>query len=106
MTRSSTLILAASLASAFAAISAPAFADDMKFSAGAGEKIEKMKDGTEKCFGVALKGENNCAAGAGTTCAGTSKIDYQGNAWRLVPAGTCTMIKTPKGHGSLTEIKA
>ena len=60
----------------------------------------------EKCFGVALKGENNCAAGAGTTCAGTSKIDYQGNAWRLVPAGTCTSITTPKGHGSLTEIKA
>jgi uncharacterized membrane protein len=34
----------------------------------------------EKCFGVALKGMNDCAAGPGTTCAGTSKIDYQGNA--------------------------
>lgn len=106
MTRSSTLVLAASLASAFAGISAAAYADDIKFSAGAAEKIEKMKAGTEKCFGVALKGENNCAAGAGTTCAGTSKVDYQGNAWRLVPAGTCVTIKTPKGMGSLTEIKA
>ena len=56
----------------------------------------------EKCYGVALAGKNDCAAGAGTTCAGTSKVDYQGNAWKLVPAGTCTTIKTPKGTGSLT----
>ena len=34
----------------------------------------------EKCFGVAMKGKNDCAAGPGTTCAGTAKIDYQGNA--------------------------
>ena len=106
MTRTSSLVIAASLASALGAFAAPAFADDMAFSAKPGEKLEAMKAGTEKCFGVALKGENNCAAGAGTTCAGTSKIDYQGNAWRLVPAGTCVSIKTPKGHGSLTEIKA
>ena len=106
MTRTSSLVLAASLASALGAFAVPASADDMKFSAKAGEKLDMVKSGTEKCFGVALKGENNCAAGAGTTCAGTSKIDYQGNAWRLVPAGTCTSITTPKGHGSLTEIKA
>ena len=43
----------------------------------------------EKCFGVSLAGQNDCAAGPGTTCAGTSKVDYQGNAWTLVPAGTC-----------------
>ena len=42
----------------------------------------------EKCYGIALKGQNDCAAGAGTTCAGTSKVDYQANAWKLVPAGT------------------
>jgi uncharacterized membrane protein len=106
MTRTSSLVLAASLASALGAFAVPSFADDMMFSAKAGEKLESMKAGTEKCFGVALKGENNCAAGAGTTCAGTSKTDYQGNAWRLVPAGTCVTMKTPKGHGSLTEIKA
>ena len=46
----------------------------------------------EKCYGVALAGENDCAAGAGTTCAGTSKVDYQGNAWKYVPAGTCADI--------------
>lgn len=62
----------------------------------------------EKCFGVALKGKNDCAAGPGTTCAGTSKIDYQGNAWSLVPKGTCekTASKTsPSGFGQLQAFK-
>lgn len=58
----------------------------------------------DKCYGVALKGKNDCAAGPGTTCAGTSKVDYQGNAWKYVAQGTCTTIKTPKGTGSLTPI--
>ena len=48
--------------------------------------------GEEKCFGVSLAGENDCAAGPGTTCAGTSTVDYQGNSWTLVPAGTCETI--------------
>lgn len=56
----------------------------------------------EKCYGVALAGKNDCAAGPGTSCAGTSKVNYQGNAWKLVKAGTCTSIKTPKGNGSLS----
>jgi uncharacterized membrane protein len=56
----------------------------------------------EKCYGIALAGKNDCKAGAGTSCAGTSKVNYQGNAWKLVKAGTCTTIKTPKGNGSLT----
>jgi uncharacterized membrane protein len=56
----------------------------------------------EKCYGVAMAGKNDCKAGAGTSCAGTSKADYQGNAWKFVPKGTCTTIKTPKGMGSLT----
>ncbi len=55
----------------------------------------------EKCYGVSLAGKNDCKAGAGTTCAGTSKADYQGNAYKMVKAGTCTKIKTPKGFGSL-----
>lgn len=55
----------------------------------------------EKCYGVALAGQNDCAAGPGTTCAGTSTVDYQGNAWKLVPKGTCTSIETPNGNGSL-----
>jgi uncharacterized membrane protein len=59
----------------------------------------------EKCYGVALKGQNDCAAGAGTTCAATSKVDYQGNAWKLVDKGSCTTTQTPFGLGSLNEIK-
>ena len=62
--------------------------------------------GKDKCFGVSLAGKNDCKAGAGTTCAGTSKMDYQGNAWKNVPAGTCTTMKTPKGTGSLSEMKS
>jgi uncharacterized membrane protein len=80
------LSLAGSLAAALS-LAAPAAAQDA---------------GKEKCYGVALKGQNDCAAGAGTTCAGTSKVDYQGNAWKLVAKGTCTTMKTPKGNGSLT----
>lgn len=61
----------------------------------------------EKCYGVALKGQNDCAAGPGTTCQGTSTMDYQGNAWKFVMGGTCTSIEVPGGgHGSLTPIKA
>ena len=59
------------------------------------------KPAMEKCYGVALAGKNDCKAGAGTSCAGTAKADYQGNAWKNVPVGTCTTIKTPKGMGSL-----
>ena len=58
----------------------------------------------EKCYGVSLAGKNDCAAGPGTSCAGTSTRDYQGNAWKLVPAGTCTAIRTPRGNGSLTAV--
>ncbi len=59
----------------------------------------------EKCFGVSLKGQNDCAAGAGTTCAGTSKVDYQGNAWKLVPKGTCPTMALPDGRmGSLEPL--
>ena len=73
------------------------------------ERIEKeteakLKNSTkyEKCFGVAVKGRNDCSGDAGTTCAGTSTTDYQGNAYKVVAKGTCTTIKTPNGVGSLT----
>jgi len=89
MKSASALLLAGSLAMAMAAID----------SANA-EKVEQ-----EKCFGVALKGKNDCAAGPGSTCAGTSKADYQRDAWKYVPKGTCTEIKTPTGMGSLEPAK-
>ncbi|MGE3363470.1 MAG: DUF2282 domain-containing protein [Rhizobiaceae bacterium] len=65
---------------------------------------EKMV-GMEKCYGIALKGQNDCAAGAGTTCAGTSTTDYQGNAWKAVPAGTCTTMEVDGHKGSLEPVK-
>lgn len=64
----------------------------------------------EKCYGVSLAGQNDCAAGPGTTCAGTSTVDYQGNAWTLVDAGTCASIELPAmadgtaRQGSLEEL--
>lgn len=57
----------------------------------------------EKCYGVAKAGENDCAAGKGTTCVGTSKIDYQGNAWKLVPKGTCETMELPGGRTGSPE---
>ncbi len=67
------------------------------------EHVALVKSGkVEPCFGTALKGKNDCYAGAGTTCAGTSTSDYQGNAFKLVPKGTCTNISTPNGSGSLS----
>ncbi|WBU54141.1 DUF2282 domain-containing protein [Paracoccus sp. SCSIO 75233] len=77
---SKTLILGA------AAVAATSFAANAE---------TKAEMGQEKCYGVALAGENDCAAGAGTTCAGTSKLDYQGNAWSLVPEGTCMTMELP-----------
>lgn len=82
------LAIAAALGSALAAVST---------SAQAGAK--------EKCYGVSLKGQNDCAAGAGTTCAATAKVDYQGNAWKLVDQGTCVTTQTPFGPGSLSAVK-
>ncbi|MDY7577802.1 DUF2282 domain-containing protein [Herbaspirillum sp. RTI4] len=68
------------------------------------EKAMPAKPAMEKCYGVSMSGKNDCKAGEGTTCAGTSKMDYQTNAWKNVPAGTCTTIKTPHGMGSLKSV--
>lgn len=64
------------------------------------------KQAMEKCYGISLAGQNDCAAGPGTSCSGTSKRDYQGDAWKKVPVGTCVTTQTPKGVGSLTPLKA
>jgi uncharacterized membrane protein len=84
--------LAGSFAAALTLAASPAAAQDKK--------------DMERCYGVSLAGKNDCAAGAGTTCAGTSKVDYQGNAWKYVPKGTCVSMTTPKGKGSLSAIKS
>lgn len=80
-----TLAIAGSIASALASIAVPAAAADTR----------------EKCYGVALKGQNDCAAGK-HDCAGKSTMSYDKMSFKLVPTGTCISMKTPKGHGSLT----
>ena len=83
-----TLALAASVATAIAGLSTTAAAQE-----------------NEKCYGISLAGENDCAAGPGTTCAGTSTVDYQGNAWTFVPAGTCETTEVDGDRmGSLEEL--
>lgn len=67
----------------------------------AGERVGGRQD---KCYGIALSGENDCKAGAGTSCEGTSTIDFQGNAWTLAPRGSCEFIVTPAGPASLKEL--
>jgi uncharacterized membrane protein len=92
--RTASFAVLASLAGALGAVtlaSAPAAAEDM-----------------EKCFGVALKGQNDCKAGAGTSCAGSATRDHQGNAWKLVPKGSCLKTaskSSPTGFGQLAEFK-
>lgn len=94
--KTTSAVLALAFGAALSVTAAPVAADD-------------MMAGKEKCFGVALKGKNDCKAGAGTSCAGSSKVDYQTDAWKMVPTGTCkeTVSKTsPTGFGQLAAFKA
>lgn len=92
----SAAILAGAVATAFAsmAIAAPLTEAEGKAA---------MEAGKEKCYGIALKGQNDCKAGAGTTCQGSSTVDFQGNAWKFVQGGTCASVEVPgpgDRHGS------
>ena len=88
------------------AVAAVALAAVASGAALAQDKGASIKGEKEKCYGVAKAGKNDCAAGPGTTCAGTAKVDYQANAWKYVPKGTCTTMKTPMGVGSLEPMKS
>ena len=87
------------------AITAVTLAALVSGAAIAQDKGTSIKGEKERCYSVSMAGKNDCAAGPGTSCAGTSKTDYQANAWKYVANGTCTGMKTPKGNGSLTEMK-
>ena len=54
----------------------------------------------EKCYGVAKAGKNDCQTDH-SSCAGTSKMDGQKDAWLSVPKGACEKIV----GGSLTSSK-
>ena len=93
-------MLASALAGVFATVAqaAPLNPDEVQAA---------MAAHKEKCYGVALKGQNDCAAGPGTSCQGTSTMDFQGNSWKFVRGGSCTSIQVPGGgHGSLTPMKS
>jgi uncharacterized membrane protein len=93
----SSAILAGAVATALASMAAAAPLTEAEAKA-------KMDAGlTDKCYGVALKGQNDCAAGPGTTCQGTSTVDYQGNAWKFVKTGTCTTMELPDGRKGSPE---
>ncbi|MEM6623649.1 MAG: DUF2282 domain-containing protein [Pseudomonadota bacterium] len=101
MSGKTTLLTAAAIATAVAAVSV-------------GTSTPANAAGKEKCYGISLAGKNDCKAGAGTTCAGTSTVDYQGNAWTLVPKGDCLKFgveqtaefQLPEGRkGSLEELE-
>jgi uncharacterized membrane protein len=95
MNRTNRLALIGSLAGLLTAAAATS-----AYAADTGAAMDK-----EKCFGVALKAKNDCKAGAGTTCAGTAKMDYQGNSFKLVPKGTCVTMTAPGGRkGSLVAL--
>jgi uncharacterized membrane protein len=93
-TQTTAAALALALGAALTLAQAPAHAQD------------KAAADKEKCYGVAMKGKNDCAAGAGTTCAGTSVRDYQGSAWKYVAKGTCektASMSSPTGFGQLKD---
>ena len=94
----STALLAGAITSALATMASAA--PLTKAEASAATAAHK-----EKCYGVALKGQNDCAAGPGTTCQGTSVKDFQGNSWKFVQGGTCASLDIPGGrHGSLKPL--
>ena len=90
----SAAVLAGAVATAFASFAAAAPLTEAEGKAA-------MAAGKEQCYGVSLAGMNDCAAGPGTSCQGTSTVDFQGNAWAFVPGGTCASIKVPGDrHGA------
>ena len=98
--------LAGAFAMAIGSLSVPsvARADDAMMMAAKAKTEASMKTGKfEMCYGVALKGQNDCAAGA-HSCAGTATLDYDPASFKLVAVGTCTAMKTPKGAGTLTPM--
>lgn len=82
--KANTLAVAAAVAAALSMVSS-AQAQDAK---------------TEKCFGIAKAGKNDCQT-ATSSCAGTAKKDGQKDAWLSVPAGTCAKVV----GGSVTASK-
>lgn len=85
--------LAGAVTAAMASFASAAGPDDTKTMMATGDY--------EMCYGVAMKGQNDCAA-ASHSCAGHSTVDYDPASFKLVAKGTCTTMETPNGMGKLT----
>lgn len=107
------LIAGATLAAGSSLYAAPN--DQLSVAEGASEEVtaalttwiasgDAPRGRKDKCYGIALAGQNDCKAGAGTSCEGSSTIDFQGDAWTYAPKGTCESIVTPEGPASLTAL--
>ena len=97
------LALAGAVATAIVAVLQPTAASAGPLTAE--EAQAAVNAGKEKCYGVSLAGQNDCAAGPGTSCQGTSTVNFQGNAWNFVPGGTCLTLELPDGRtGSLEPL--
>ncbi len=77
------LLVAAAVTSAVALSSKSAFAAD-----------------SEKCYGVAKAGKNDCQTPV-SSCAGTNKVDNNKEAFVLLPKGSCEKL----AGGNLDPVK-
>lgn len=108
------LALGCALAASSAAVAAPndqlSVADNapaaVKTAVQKWQSGERLRGRKDKCYGIALAGENDCKAGAGTSCEGSSTIDWQKNAWTYAPKGSCEFIVTPHGPASKKPIES
>ena len=96
----SSAVLASAFAAALGSFASVSTASAAEVHTPANTKAQMATGKFEQCYGVALAGQNDCAAGA-HSCAGTSTVNYDPASFKLVPVGTCTSIKTPNGHGTL-----
>jgi uncharacterized membrane protein len=56
---------------------------------------EHAASGTKNCYGLVLHGRNEFKNAPRTTCTESCIVDYQGKAPKLVPKGTCLIMKPP-----------
>jgi len=68
----------------------------------AGPVAEPTSFKSEKCYGVAVAGMNDCASTSSHSCGGLAKMTGDPQSWIFVPAGTCAKIT----GGSLTPKKS
>ena len=79
--------------------------DEIQAAFASWQKGDKVSGRGEKCYGIALAGQNDCKAGPGTSCQGTAANDFQGNAFTMTPKGVCENIVTPDGPAGLAELE-